>query len=150
MFGSDVFGRLLYLSVRKNIDLDIVFQYPLLPEPPCFLHSDKKLRESRKSSVIHCLKEKLDYSSPTNVNSAIADGMFAVRSSLKEKGGTFESFARHVLIKLFKITNYSLDLCFDIYESSSIKGIKRKSRGDRDLEKFSVLGRVFLQILQNY
>ena len=96
------------------------------------------------------MKEKLDYSSPTNVNSAIADGMFVVRSPLKEKGGTFESFARHVLIKLFKITNYSLDLCFDIYESSSIKGIKRKSRGDRDLETFSVLGRVFLQILQNY
>ena len=39
------------------------------------------------------------------------------------------------MIKLLKLTtNYCLDLCFDIYESPSIKDIKRKSRGDRDHE----------------
>ena len=61
MFGSDTFGRLLYLSVRKNIDLSIAFKYPLLPVPPCFAHSDESLFESKKSSVIHLLKEKIDY-----------------------------------------------------------------------------------------
>ena len=72
---NDMFGCLLYLSVRKNIDLNIVFQYPLLPEPPCFINPDGSLRESKKSSVIHFLKEKIDYSSPSNVNTVIADGI---------------------------------------------------------------------------
>ena len=112
-----MFGRLLYLSVRKNIDLNIVFQCLLLPEPPCFVYPDGSLRKSKKSSVIHFLKEKIDYSLPSNVNTIIADVMFVVRSSLKEKSSTFASFARSILIKLLKITNYALDLCFDIYES---------------------------------
>ena len=38
------------------------------------------------------------------------------------------------MIKKLKLTNYGLDLGFDIYESPSVKFIKRKPRGDRDLE----------------
>ena len=110
-----MFGRLFELSVRKNIDFNIVFQYPLLPEPPCFVHSDESLCESKKSSVIHFLKDLIDHSSLSNVNTVIADGMFVVRSSLKEKSSTFAAFVRHILIKLLKLTNYRLDLCFDIY-----------------------------------
>ena len=64
----DMFGRLLYLSVRKIIGLKILFQYPLLPELPCFVHPDELLRENKKSSVIRFLKEKIDYSCPSNAN----------------------------------------------------------------------------------
>ena len=66
--------------------------------------------------------------------------MFVVRSSLKVKSSTFASFARHLLIKLLKLTNSRLYLSFDIYKSPSIKVIKRKSRGDRDLEKSYCFG----------
>ena len=87
-----MFGWLSYLSVTKNIDFDIVFQYLLLPEPPCLAHRDGSLCETSKLSVIHFLKnkkrkkkEKIIVSSPSNVNTGIADVMFVVRSSLKEK-----------------------------------------------------------------
>ena len=66
--------------------------------------------------------------------------MFVVRSSLKEKSSTFASFAKHILIKLLELTNYRLDLCFDIYKSPPIKDIKRKSWGDRDLENIYKFG----------
>ena len=62
------------------------------------------------------------------MSTLIADGMFVVRASLKEKRSTFALFAWHILI------NYGFGLCFDIYESPSIKDIKRKWRGDTDLE----------------
>ena len=68
------------MSVRKNIGLVIAFQYPPLPEPPCFTQSGESLRESNRSSVIHFLKEKIDYNSPSNVNTVIADRMLVVRS----------------------------------------------------------------------
>ena len=61
--------------------------------------------------------------------------MFVVRSSLKEKSSTFAAFARHILIKLLKLTNYRLDyVLIFIFESQSIMDIKRKSRVNRDLE----------------
>ena len=75
-------------------------------------------------SVIHFVKKKENYSSPSNVNTVITDGMFVVRSSLKEKCSTFASFARHILIKLLKLIIYRLALCFDIYKSPSIMDIK--------------------------
>ena len=69
-------GRLLCFSVRKDIDLNIVFQYPLLQTPPCFVHTDKSLRESENLSVVHFLKEKIDYSIPSNANIATDIGCF--------------------------------------------------------------------------
>ena len=83
-----MFGKLLYLSVRKNIDLNIIFQYLLLPQPPCFVHPHGSMRENKKLSVIHFLNEKIDYKSLSNVNTIIAGRMFVVRSSLKEKSST--------------------------------------------------------------
>ena len=66
--------------------------------------------------------------------------MFVARSSLKEKNSTFASFARIILIKLLKLINQRLDLCFDTYKSPSIKDIKRKLQGDRDLRNFYTFG----------
>ena len=88
----DIFGQLLYLSVRKNIDLNIVFQYPPLPEPPCFLHPNGSLRETKKSPVIHFLEKII-----------VVLQMFVVRSSLKENSSAFASFGRHNLIKLLNL-----------------------------------------------
>ena len=51
-----MFEKLSFLSVRKNIDLNIVCQYPHLSEPPYFVDADKSLCESKRSSVIHFLK----------------------------------------------------------------------------------------------
>ena len=55
----DLFGRLLHFALRALVDLNIVFQYPLLLEPPCFTHPDGSLRESKKSIVFHFLKGKV-------------------------------------------------------------------------------------------
>ena len=127
----DLFGRLLYLALRSLLDLNIVFQYPLLPEPPCFTHPDGSLRESKKSTVFHFLKNKVTF---------IADGLFIVRSSNNLKNATFSSFARSILTKLLKCTKYRLDLCFDVYESPSIKDVKRKARGDNEVDCYFTFG----------
>ena len=85
----DLFGRLLYLALRSLVDLNIVFQYPLLPEPPCFTHPDGSLRESKKSTVFHFLKHKVKTESPSDVHTFIADGTFIVRSSNSLENATF-------------------------------------------------------------
>lgn len=43
-----MFGRLFYLAMRKEINLNTAFHSPILLEPPYFAHTDGSLRESKK------------------------------------------------------------------------------------------------------
>ena len=47
----------------------------------------------------------------------------------------FTGFARSVLLMLLKLTKHRVYLCFDMYESLSIKDIKRESLGHEKTEK---------------
>ena len=86
---SDLFGKLLYLAFRLLVDLNIVFQYPLLLEPPRFTHPNGSLRESKKSIVFYFLKHKVKTESPSDVHTFIAGGMFIVRSSNSLENAAF-------------------------------------------------------------
>ena len=86
------------------------------------------------------MKHKVKTESPSDVHTFIADGMFIVRSSNNLKNATFSSFARSILTKLLKCTKYCLDLCFDVYESPSIKDVKRKARGDNEFDYYFTFG----------
>ena len=67
--------------------------------------------------------------------------MFIVRSSSNLKNTTFSSFARGIFTKLLKCTKYRLDLCFDVHESPSIKDVKRKARGNNEVDCYFAFGR---------
>ena len=86
------------------------------------------------------MKHKVKTESPSDVHTFIFDGMFIVRSSNNLKNGTFSSFARSMLTKLLKSTKYRLDLCFDMYESPSIKDLKRKAREDTEVDCYFTFG----------
>ena len=75
----DIFGRLLSLTITKQIDVRRIFVYPLEPEPPCFCHPDGSLRDSPKSKVCQYLKGLLQSDSPPNVETMIAYRMFLIR-----------------------------------------------------------------------
>ena len=116
-----------------------MFHYPILPETPCFAHPDGPLRESEKPSVFHLLKGSINLPIPGDVNAVIADGMFIIQTSVKEKTTTFAAFARSALLKIFKPTKHWPDLRFDVHELPSIKDIKRKS-WDENTEKHFTFG----------
>ena len=86
-----------------------------------FYSPSGSLRKSKKSTVFQ--KDKINTESPSDVHAFIADGMFIVRSLNNLKKKTFSLFARSILTKLLKCTKYHLDLCFDVYESPSIKDV---------------------------
>ena len=135
-----MFGRLIYLTLRKEMDLNTAFHYPILPEPPCFAYPDGSLEESKKASVLHLRKGNINSSIPCGVNVVIADGTFIIQTSVKDKALTLAAFSRSALLRVLKLTKGRLDLCFDMYESSSIKNIKRESKGDQNTEKHFTFG----------
>ena len=91
----DIFGRLLFLAITKQIDVKRIFAYPLAPEPPCFCHPDGSLRDSPKSKVFQYLKGLVQSDSPPNVQTVIADGMFLIRSICR--CGSYSLFVQTVL-----------------------------------------------------
>ena len=122
----DMFGRLLYLAVKKQVNLDVVFLYPLLPEPSCFVHPDGALRESNKDTVFHLMESKVKESSPPVVDTIIADGMFMLRSCSKDKSPTYAAFARTLLIRILKLTTHRADLCFDVYKIPTTSNVTKE------------------------
>ena len=43
-------------------------------------------------------------------------------------------------MKALKLTENHVDLCFDVYESPSVKDIKRRDRGNEDTEREFIFG----------
>ena len=66
--------------------------------------------------------------------------MFMVQNTTNQHCQTFAAFARTMLMKALKLTDYRADMRFDVYESPSIKHIKRKDRGNEGTERVFTFG----------
>ena len=136
----DLFGRLLFLAVTNNISIEKILEYPLLPQPSCFCHPDGAMYQSDKSVVFTHITGNNNFTPPEGVRTVIVDGMFLVRSTMNQHCQTFAAFARILLLKALKLTENRVDLCFDVYESPSVKDIKRRDRGNEDTEREFIFG----------
>ena len=94
----------------------------------------------KKASVLRLIKESVNSSIPGDVNVDIADGTFIIQTSVKDKTPTFAEFAKSVSLRVLKLTKHRVYLCFDVYESPSVKDIKHESRGDENTEKHFTYG----------
>ena len=122
----DIFGRLLFLSFQQKIDVSMVFQYLLVPDPPCFTHPDGALQDNPKSNIYKVLKGMVNTEAPQNSNKVIADGMFLIQST--PRCLNYSIFVTKTVSSVLKLTQHRADLCFDVYESPSMKDTKRKER----------------------
>ena len=95
-----------------------------MPELPCFCHPDGSLRDSPKSKIFQYFKGLVQLDSPPNVETMIADGMFFIKSI--RRCHTYRLFfVQTVSTTVLKQT----DICFDVYESPSLKDSKRQEGG---------------------
>ena len=126
-----MFGRLLYLSAKNQINLCEIFKYPLLSEKACFASPVGSIRDSPKSKVQSFLKEQVNSHPPVDASAVVVDGMFFVRPN-SARFTTYQTFATNTLKEVLKMTSKRADLMFDVYVSPFIKHIQRKGRGDDD------------------
>ena len=87
-----------------------------------------------KSAVFDYLTKHFISTSSNSTQTVVADGRFIVKNSINEHCRTFALFARIMLKKVFKLREYRVDLCFDVYKSPSFKETKRKYRGNEETE----------------
>ena len=136
----DLFRRLLYRSATNGIDFESVFSFPILPELACFTYPDGTVRQNNKSAVFHHLTKDFQFNPPDTIGTAIADGMFISNLSTQNLPKTYSALVRRILVKVLNLTNIRTDLCFDIYESPSIKDVRGKDCGDKEFEREFCIG----------
>ena len=66
--------------------------------------------------------------------------MFILNLSTQNLTKIYSALARRILVKVLNLTNIRADLCFDIYESPSIKDVKRKDCEDIETERELYIG----------
>ena len=101
----DIFGRLLFLPITKQIDVKRIFAYPLVPEPLHFCYPDGSLRDSPKQNVCQYLKGLVQSDSLPNVETVIGGGMFLIRSILRCR--TFKIFVQTIFEDFLKTNSSS-------------------------------------------
>ena len=125
----DLFARLLYLSVaEKGFSEEVIMSYPLTHAPAEFVHPDRTIRSTPKSSV-KALFDCVD-GSPNYVDNVIVDGMFHLRHLTVPLPHTLRGLVRHIMIKVMNMSKNRVDLVFDTYNSPCMKDIARDARGD--------------------
>ena len=133
----DLFGSLLYLVAKqkKQIDLSVALSYPLTPHPPCMSHPDGSMRKTDKSTMMHIIERKVTSLPPNQIENAVVDGMFILRTLPNRLAPTLRGLVEYVLVKIMKLARHRIDLCFDTYTSPSIKDSERSARGNEEISK---------------
>jgi len=85
------------ISVHNNIDLAIVFTYPLVPAPPALSHVDGTPKKTDKSKRMNKLESLADNTDPTAVGATFVDAMFLLHS-LQDIPKTYGEIAVMILL----------------------------------------------------
>ena len=131
----DLFGSLLYVVAKKQIDLGVALSYPLTPHPPCMSHPDGSMRKTDKSTMMHIIERKVTSLPLNQIKNDVVNGMFILRTLPNRLAPTLRGLVEYVLVKIMKLAQHRIDLCFDTYTSPSIKDPERSARGNEDISK---------------
>lgn len=151
----DIFGRLLAVSMKKKINVEHCFTFPLAPMPPALFSYTGEMLKTPKSTLANSLKSQVEMVEPTNINVEIIDGFYYLYSIGNSLPQTFEKVAESILMKICASHATEIHLIFDRYLSSSIKDSERQTRKEFDIP-YKITGpqqirpKDFLQSLKNY
>ena len=123
-------GRLLVLAAERNVDLQYVLQFLLVPVPLSIASPDEVMAKTNKSALFDVLETKVkNHGLPNSVSAYIIDGQFLLHSLPSNLPPSYGGLARTVLEHCVKSVSKSIHLIFDDYPQPSIKGQERDRRG---------------------
>ena len=137
--SRDLLGRLLYLSAMSDLDLQKVFEYPLMPVPLSLANIDGAMHNPFKSKLARKIEDSVYRSTgPEDINVVMVDAIFFFRTQT-EGHSTYGEVARCLLSKLVQMAPLVQLIC-DTYIHPSIKDPERMKRGDSSETVYSITG----------
>ena len=108
----------------NGINLEKIFEYPILPEAPCFAHP----LGTAQAAIHHYMIKDQNFQSPNNVETAVYRRNVLLKSSLSKLPGKLSAIAKLILQKALSLTKHQGDICFDVFTSPSAKDVKWRTR----------------------
>ncbi|CAH2109151.1 unnamed protein product [Euphydryas editha] len=124
----DIFGRLLAIGIKKDIDIEYCLSYPLAPAPPALFQCSGEMFKSVKSTLADYLKSQIILTHPTQIDMEVIDGFYFLYLVGNSMPQTFGQIAQSILIKLCATSAREIHIIFDRYLTPSIKHCERKNR----------------------
>ena len=138
---ASVLGQMYIATQSRHGDIHEFFAYESQKFPPSLAESEEKMYHSRKSDVVDCLQNEsegmlssIDFKDcRTHFDCVVIDGGALIHSLIPRAGAvTFEDyltkhFMQHIKMELRKTKR--LDVVWDAYWETSIKGETRSDRG---------------------
>lgn len=69
----DLFGNILYHSLKQKIDMGEVLKHPLTPVPLSLSHVNGTMQKTSKAALMKYLESQTSTTSPNSVNATIID-----------------------------------------------------------------------------
>lgn len=125
----DVFARMALLGQFRQIDMKIVFTYPLGPLPWSLADPYGLPRKTSKAKLSQQLERRITVTEkyPENATS-IFDGMAVLQKLKIPSGATFQVVAERVFESVTSTGSRRVDIVFDVYREVSIKNVERLKR----------------------
>ena len=127
MGTRDLFGRLLYLAATHNLDLQVVFRYPLTLVPLSLAHVDGTMTKTDKSALMTKLEKRICTEGPTTVDVCVFDVMFVIRSQVVLPA-TYGGIATSILERILSTSTEVHFVCDTYSEQPSIKDLEHVAR----------------------
>ncbi|KAK3747396.1 hypothetical protein QZH41_012092, partial [Actinostola sp. cb2023] len=130
----DIFARMALLGQFREIDMKVVFTYPLGPLPWSLADPFGLPRKASKAKLSQQLERRITVTDkyPENATS-IFDGMAVLQKLKIPSGATFHVVAERVFELVTSTSSRRVDVVFDVYRAVSIKNVeilKRVSTSD--------------------
>lgn len=106
----DIFGRLLAISIEKNINIEHCLMFPLAPVPPALFSCTGDLLKTDKSKLAQVLTSNIKTIEPTGIDIEIIDGfyyLYIIGSSMPQ---TFDKIAESILIKFCSTITFEIHI----------------------------------------
>lgn len=137
----DLFGRLLGISLKCELEIEKALEYPLTPVPLSLCHLDGSINKTDKSKLVQPLlnREFSDEIVPNTLDAVIIDGFFYLYT-LYEFPETFGGISHNILKNLTNIKAQQIHIIFDTYPQPSIKDHEHKLRENLREKEFVIDG----------
>ena len=127
--GRDVFARMALLVQFRQIDMKVVFTYPLGTLPWYLADPYGLSRKTSKAKLSQQLERRIPITEKyAEIATSIFDGMAVLQKLKIPSGAMFQEVAERVFELVMSTGSRRVDVVFDVYREVSINNVERLKR----------------------
>lgn len=90
---TDLFGRILGISMDHKVDMAKILSYPITPVPLSMCHFDGAICKTQKSTLMKVLEKGVEHNPPPQTDILFVDGFYLLHT-MKKVPKTFEGISK--------------------------------------------------------